>query len=52
MKNVLKRSIELLNLLSVNPSISNENIKDNILDYRDLSEQSFRRSFERDKNLL
>ena len=52
MKNVLKRSIELLNLLSVNPSISTENIKDNILDYRDLSEQSFRRSFERDKNLL
>tara|TARA_A100001011_G_scaffold57523_1_gene56646 strand:+ start:1113 stop:1937 length:825 start_codon:yes stop_codon:yes gene_type:complete len=52
MKNVLKRSIELLNLLSVKPSISTENIKDNILDYRDLSEQSFRRSFERDKNLL
>ena len=52
MKNVLKRSIELLNLLSVNPSISTEHIKDNILDYRDLSEQSFRRSFERDKNLL
>ena len=52
MKNVLKRSIELLNLLSMNPSISTENIKDNILDYRDLSEQSFRRSFERDKNLL
>ena len=52
MKNVLKRSIELLNLLSMNPSISTENIKDNILDYRDLSDQSFRRSFERDKNLL
>ena len=52
MKNVLKRSIELLNLLSMNPSIATENIKDNILDYRDLSEQSFRRSFERDKNLL
>ena len=52
MKNVLKRSIELLNLLSMNPSIATENIKDNILDYRDLGEQSFRRSFERDKNLL
>ena len=52
MKNVLKRSIELLNLLSENPSISTENIKDNISDYRDLSDQSFRRSFERDKNLL
>lgn len=52
MKNVLKRSIELLNLLSDNSSISSENIKDNIPDYRDLNEQAFRRSFERDKNLL
>ena len=52
MKNVLKRSIELLNLLSDNSSISTENIKDNIPDYRDLNEQAFRRSFERDKNLL
>ena len=52
MKNVLKRSIELLNLLSDNSSISTENIKDNISDYRNLNEQAFRRSFERDKNLL
>ncbi len=52
MKNVLKRSIELLNLLSENPSISTDNIRDNIQDYRDLNEQAFRRSFERDKNLL
>ena len=52
MKNVLKRSVELLNLLSENSSISTNNIKDNIQDYRDLNEQAFRRSFERDKNLL
>ena len=52
MKNVLKRSVELLNLLSENPSISTDNIKDNIQDYRDLNEQAFRRTFERDKNLL
>jgi len=52
MKNVLKRSVELLNLLSENSSITTNNIKDNIQDYRDLNEQAFRRSFERDKNLL
>ena len=52
MKNALKRSVELLNLLSENPSISTDNIKDNIQDYRDLNEQAFRRTFERDKNLL
>lgn len=52
MKNVLKRSVELLNLLSENSSISTDNIKDNIQDYRHLNEQAFRRSFERDKNLL
>ncbi len=52
MKNVLKRSVELLNLLSENSSVSTDNIKDNIQDYRDLNEQAFRRSFERDKNLL
>ncbi|MAE33573.1 MAG: hypothetical protein CL493_04560 [Actinobacteria bacterium] len=52
MKNVLKRSVELLNLLSENSSITTNNIKDNIQDYRDLNDQAFRRSFERDKNLL
>tara|TARA_B100001778_G_scaffold83641_1_gene67893 strand:- start:2605 stop:3429 length:825 start_codon:yes stop_codon:yes gene_type:complete len=52
MKNALKRSVELLNLLSENPSISTDNIRDNVQDYRDLNEQAFRRSFERDKNLL
>ena len=52
MKNVLKRSVELLNLLSENSSVSTDNIKDNIQDYRDLNEQAFRRSFERDKNFI
>ena len=52
MKNVLRRAIELLNLLSENDNLTTENIKDNISDYRDLNKQAFRRSFERDKNLL
>ena len=52
MKNVLRRAIELLYLLSENDNLTTENIKDNISDYRDLNQQAFRRSFERDKNLL
>ena len=52
MKNVLRRAIELLNILSENDNLTTENIKDNISDYRDLNQQAFRRSFERDKNLL
>ena len=52
MKNVLRRAIELLNLLSDNDNLSTENIKDSISDYRNLNQQAFRRSFERDKNLL
>ena len=52
MKNVIKRSIQLLNLVSNNKKISTNEIKDSISDYRDLSEQAFRRSFERDKSLL
>ena len=52
MKNVLRRAIELLNLLSDNENLTTENIKDSIFDYRDLNQQAFRRSFERDKNLL
>ena len=52
MKNVLRRAIELLNLLSDNKNLTTENIKDSISDYRDLNQQAFRRSFERDKNLL
>ena len=51
MKNVLRRAIELLNLLSDNENLTTENIKDNISDYRDLNQQAFRRSFERDKNV-
>ena len=52
MKNVLRRAIELLNILSDNKNLTTENIKDSISDYRDLNQQAFRRSFERDKNLL
>ena len=52
MKNVLRRAIELLNLLSDNENLTTEYIKDSISDYRDLNQQAFRRSFERDKNLL
>ena len=52
MKNVLRRAIELLNLLSDNENLTTENIKDSISDDRDLNQQAFRRSFERDKNLL
>ena len=52
MKNVLRRAIELLNLLSDNENLTTEHIKDSISDYRDLNQQAFRRSFERDKNLL
>ena len=52
MKNVIKRSIQLLNLVSNNKKISTNQIKDSIPDYRNLSEQAFRRSFERDKSLL
>jgi len=52
MKNVLRRAIELLNLLSENENLTTENIKDSVSDYRDLNQQAFRRSFERDKNLL
>ena len=52
MKNVLRRAIELLNLLSDNENLTTENIKDSISDYRNLNQQAFRRSFERDKNLL
>ena len=35
-----------------NKKISTNEIKDSISDYRDLSDQAFRRSFERDKSLL
>ena len=39
MKNVLRRAIELLNLLSDNENLTTENIKDSISDYRDLNQQ-------------
>jgi predicted DNA-binding transcriptional regulator YafY len=52
MKNVIKRSVQLLNLVSNNKKISTIEIKDSISEYRDLSDQAFRRSFERDKSLL
>ena len=52
MKNVIKRSIQLLNLVSNNKKISTNEIKDSVSDYRDLSDQAFRRAFERDKSLL
>jgi len=53
MKNVLKRCISLLTLFNLQPSqISTEYIKDNLEDYRNLSDAAFKRSFERDKVLL
>jgi len=52
MKNVFKRAIELISLFNSDVLVSTDFIKDNIKDYRSLSEQSFRRAFERDKSLL
>ena len=53
MKNVLKRCISLLTLLNSQPStVSTEYIKDNLEEYRNLSDSAFKRSFERDKVLL
>jgi len=52
MKNVFKRAIELISLFNSDALVSTDYIKDNIKDYRSLSEQSFRRAFERDKSLL
>lgn len=52
MKNVFKRAIELISLFNSDALVSTDFIKDNIKDYRDLSDQSFRRAFERDKSLL
>ena len=52
MKNVFKRAIELILLFNSDALVSTDFIKDNIKDYRDLSDQSFRRAFERDKSLL
>lgn len=53
MKNVLKRCISLLALFNSQSSfISTEYIKDNLEEYRNLSDSAFKRSFERDKVVL
>ena len=53
MKNVLKRCISLLTLFNDKSThLSTDYIKDNISEYRHLSDTAFRRSFERDKVLL
>ena len=53
MKNVLKRCISLLTLFNDKSThLSTSYIKDNIAEYRHLSDTAFKRSFERDKVLL
>ena len=53
MKNVLKRCISLLTLFNDKSThLSTDYIKDNIAEYRHLSDTAFKRSFERDKVLL
>lgn len=53
MKNVFKRCMSLLVLFEQYSSgIDSLQIKDNILQYRELSESAFHRSFERDKDVL
>ena len=53
MKNVLKRCISLLTLFnSKSSNVSTEYIKDNLEEYRNLSDSAFKRAFERDKVLL
>ena len=53
MKNVFKRCMSLLLLFDKYSSgIDSMIIKDNILQYRDLTESAFHRSFERDKDVL
>ena len=53
MRNVLKRCISLLTLFNSQSSIvTTEYIKDNLEEYRNLSDTAFKRSFERDKVLL
>jgi len=52
-RNVLKRCISLLTLFNSQSSIvTTEYIKDNLEEYRNLSDTAFKRSFERDKVLL
>ena len=53
MKNVFKRCMSLLLLFDKYSSgIDSMIIKDNIIQYRDLTESAFHRSFERDKDVL
>ena len=53
MKNVFKRCLSLIVLFEKNTEgIDSNYIKDNIEQYRDLSESAFHRSFERDKEIL
>ena len=53
MKNVLKRCVSLLTLFNEKSiHLSTDYIKDNISEYRNLSDTAFKRSFERDKVLL
>ena len=53
MKNVFKRCLKLLTLFSLNNgNLTTNFIKDNVIEYRELSESAFKRSFERDKALL
>ena len=52
MKNVFKRLVLLINLFNDNSLTRYQFIKDNIENYRNLSDATFRRSFERDKSLL
>ncbi len=51
MKNVFKRCIKLVSLFDSSNTVNLDSnyIKDNISDYRNLSDSAFKRSFERDK---
>ena len=54
MKNVFKRCLKLITLFenSEKYNLDSNYIKDNISDYRDLTDTAFKRSFERDKSIL
>ena len=54
MKNVFKRCIKLVSLFDSSNTVNLDSnyIKDNISDYRNLSDSAFKRSFERDKSIL
>jgi predicted DNA-binding transcriptional regulator YafY len=54
MKNVFKRCLKLISLFegSNKSNLDSNYIKDNISDYRELTDGAFKRSFERDKAIL